>query len=182
MKSSIEYEKETDLTKKYKSSIPIWAWIGASVFLLLIWIFAISIEQANLSQNYVIEPGILILSHFSYNIVLASIFLALLGSLFAIIIFILGKTLLIASLFFSFLFLLLIAPFIIPFFIQTSLYIAPRITYKHNLIEESQNYEKKIRLQILMKNKISQSSLEENHINKDKEDEVKINNELEKNN
>ena len=149
--SNIQYEKETDLAKKHQSKVPTWAWIGSFVFLLLIWVFAISIEQANLSQSYVKEPGILLLSYFSYNLVLASIFLALLGSLFVIIIFILGRALLLASLFFSFLFLLLIAPFVIPFFIQTSLYFAPQLTYKHNLIEEAQQYEKKIKIEIQFK-------------------------------
>lgn len=172
MQSNIQYEKEIDLAKQYKSSIPVWAWIGGIVFLLLIWIFAISIEQANITQHYVKQPGILILSYFSYNLVLASIFLSMLGSFFAIIIIILGRTLLIASLFFSFLFLLLIMPFIIPFFIQTSLYIAPQLTYKHNLIEESQIYEKKIRLEILMKNQISESSKENNQ----NEESIKENN------
>lgn len=133
--------KEIDLAKKYQSSIPGWVWIGASVFLLLIWILGISIEQSNYGEEYVKEPKMLLLSYFNYNLVLSAIFISLLGSFIVTIIFILRKVFFIVNLFFSFLFLLLVAPFIIPFFIQTSLHFSPFFTYKHNLIQENKKHE-----------------------------------------
>lgn len=141
-KPSDNQTKEIDLAKKYQSSIPAWGWIAASVFLLLLWLLGISIEQSDYGQEYVKEPNMLLLSYFNYNLVLSAIFLSMLGSFIVTVIFILRKAFFIFNLFFSFLFLLLIAPFLIPFFIKTSLHYSPLLTYQHELIIENKEQRK----------------------------------------
>lgn len=144
MKNIIKYEQEVKNEQAKNRRVPKWAWIGAGVFLLLLFILALSIEQAFQVQQYISEPRMLVLSYFSYNLIVAAIFFALIGSFLAILIYLLSKIFLAASLFFSFIFIALLAPFIIPFFIKTSQDIAPGWSIYPNLVEQGKFYEEKI--------------------------------------
>lgn len=144
MKNIIKYEQEVKNEQVKNRRVPKWAWIGAGVFLLLLFILALSIEQAFQVQQYISEPRMLVLSYFSYNLIVAAIFFSLIGSFLAVLIYLLSKIFLAASLFFSFIFIALLAPFIIPFFIKTSQDIAPSWAIYPNLVEQGKFYEEKI--------------------------------------
>jgi hypothetical protein len=163
MKKNIQYENENEESPIKKKMFPTWLLVGGIVFLIILWILAISIEQALHVENPVPEPRMLVLSYFSYNIVLASVFCALLGAFCVVLILIFGKIFFVASLFFSFIFIVLMSPFIIPFFVETTLVIAPKISYKHELIKESLAHEEKIKAEIRMKEHLEQKIEEMNN-------------------
>lgn len=154
MKTFIQYETQLEYENpklKRKKSVPKWLWIGASFFIFALLILAASIEQSLAVEQYVSEPSLLILSYFSYNLVVGSIFVSLIGSILAILIYIFRRIFFTASLFLSFILICLLSPFIIPLFIQTSLDVAPLISFNSNLVEKAKYYEEKIEAERKMK-------------------------------
>lgn len=164
MKKFIQYETQLEynnpkLKRKNQNKVPTWVWVGASVFLSLLLILAISVEQSLAVQQYISEPSLLIISYFSYNLVVGSIFVAMIGAFLATLIYIFSRIFLTASLFLTFILISLLAPFIIPFFIKTSLDFAPLISFKSNLVEKAKYYEEKIEEERQMKIRMEQNTL-----------------------
>lgn len=118
--------QQDKIPSKIKFILPKWFWMTIFVFTLFIWLLALSIQQANMSAIEGLDDKLNVLSHFSYNLVFAVVFISLLAAFAATVIFILGRFFLQATVFI----LILLAPIVIPIIINASGTVSHHLSYK----------------------------------------------------
>lgn len=159
MKNIIQYESEDkEVTQKSNILNIIWYILGFAI--LIIWIFSISMEQADKFHDIIPDTKNLTLAFFSYNLIVVTIFCSILSLFCFLVNSILKKIFFTGSLFFTFVSAILTIPLIMPVFIHTGIYVANNISYKYELIQminihqvqSLTNYQNEFREQLMQNN------------------------------